>query len=136
VRTPGACIVAYCLIAVGCAGPLVGGSNSELEQIGPYPANYKQVFAAYIQRAFYDPAALRDVAISAPVQGKLSSIPGWLVCLQTNAKNRAGKYEGPVKRTYLIRNGTIADVLMKAPFCDTATLQPWPEAESKAPPKP
>ena len=132
---PVACIVAYCLMAVGCAGLLVGGSG-DLNQIGPYPANYKQIFAAYLPRGFSDPPSLRDVAISAPVQGKLSSIPGWLVCLQTNAKNRAGKYEGPVKRLYLIRNGAITDVLMNAPFCDKAPLQPWPEAERKIPPKP
>jgi hypothetical protein len=124
------CILAYCSAVVGCIGPLADTSGT-LDQYGPYPENYRQVFRAYLPKAFRDPDSLRDVAISIPTQGKMASIPGWLVCLQTNAKNRSGKYEGPTRRLYLMRDGTIADVLMKAPFCDHVSLQPWPASERR-----
>lgn len=118
-------VAAFLWTVAGCAGTLMGGSSA-LDQIGPYPENYRQIFKAYIGRAFYDPPSLRDVAISAPVKGKLWSIPGWLVCLETNARDpHSGRYEGKVKRLYLLRNGAIADVLMKAPYCDSVVLAPW-----------
>lgn len=129
------CILTSCLAVIGCAGCLVGGTNT-LDQYGRYPENYKQMFSSYLPKAFRDPDSLRDVAISIPTQGKMASIPGWLVCLQTNAKDRSGKYEGPIRRLYLIRDGAIADVLMKAPFCVSARLQPWPASERRALAKP
>ena len=129
-RAPLVCVLVYCLTIVGCVGPLAGTSNT-LDQYGPYPENYKQVFRTYLPKAFRDPDSLRDVAISIPIQGKMASIPGWLVCLQTNAKDRSGKYEGPTRRLYLMRDGAIADVLMKAQFCDKVSLQPWPTAERR-----
>jgi hypothetical protein len=128
-RASAICILVYCLAVVGCVGPLAGSDT--LDQYGPYPGNYKQVFGTYLPKAFRDPDSLRDVAISIPAQGKMASIPGWLVCMQTNAKDRSGKYEGPTRRLYLMRDGAIADVLMKAPFCDTVSLEPWPEAERR-----
>jgi hypothetical protein len=129
-RTFLTCILAACFAVVGCARPLAGGHNTR-DHYGPYPENYKQVFRSYLPKAFRDPDSLRDVAISIPTKGKMASIPGWLVCLQTNAKDRSGKYEGPVRRLYLMRDGAIADVRMKAPFCDKAGLQPWPASERR-----
>lgn len=120
-------VAAFLFAAVGCAGSL--GGSSSLDQIGAYPDNYKQIFRSYIERAFYEPQSLRDVAISAPARGKLGSVPGWIVCLKTNAKDRpSGKYGGPATRAYLIRNGAITDVLINASICDNTPLEPWPEA--------
>jgi hypothetical protein len=114
-----------CLGIAACAAPPAVTPQSA----GPVPENYKAILKAHIEKNYFDPYSLRNVAISKPALGKIGSEPGWLVCLQNNAKNRMGGYVGLKKDAYLIRNGGIIGSEDAALVCDTLQLEPWPEME-------
>ena len=94
------------------------------------PSDYRRLMKTYINKDFFDPYSLRDVALSEPVAGQMYGSYGWIVCLQANAKNRMGGYIGLSKTAYLIKNNAIATTEKNSPFCETVPLQPWPEMES------
>jgi hypothetical protein len=100
------------------------------QNAGPAPENYKAILKAHIEKNYFDPYSLRNVAISKPTLGKIGSDPGWLVCLQNNAKNRMGGYVGLKKDAYLIRNGVVIGSEDGAQVCETLQLEPWPEMET------
>ncbi len=112
-------------LLAGCASPTINA-----DQAGPFPANYKAIMAAYIRQTYFDPYSMRDVAISAPVLGRIEYDSGWLLCLQANAKNRMGGYTGLKKTAYLVKYNSVAADLEDAPVCETLQLLPWPEMEN------
>ena len=108
--------VIICLGITACASPSVAPQSA-----GSAPQNYKAILKAHIEKNYFDPYSLRNVAISSPVLGKIGPDPGWLVCLQNNAKNRMGGYVGLKKDVYLIRNGAIINSEAAAPVLRYAT---------------
>ena len=119
-----AAVIIYLGIAA-CVAPPVTPQGA-----GPAPENYKAILKAHIEKSYFDPYSLRNVAISKPTLGKIGPNPGWLVCLQSNAKNRMGSYVGLKKDAYLIRNGIIIGSEDEAPVCETLQLDPWLETET------
>ena len=117
--------VVTCLGIAGCVAPTVTPQNA-----GPAPENYKAILKAHIEKNYFDPYSLRNVAVSKPALGKIGTNPGWLVCLQSNAKNRMGGYVGLKKDAYVIRNGIVIGSEDAAPVCETLQLEPWPEMET------
>jgi hypothetical protein len=117
--------VIACLGIATCAAP-----PAPQQSAGPAPENYKAILKAHIEKSYFDPYSVRNVAVSKPTLGKIGSEPGWVVCLQSNAKNRMGGYVGLKKDAYLIRNGIIINSETEAPVCEALQLEPWPEIET------
>ena len=113
------------LLLVGCA------VTPNPEAIGPYPSDYKETLKAYVLRTYFDPYSIRSVAVSQPIQGHLFFQQGWIVCLESNAKNRMGGYIGLQRTAYLLNRGNVAHAMEKAPLCDNAQVSysAWPELE-------
>lgn len=70
--------------------------------------------------------------MSRPVPGRMMLQSGWIVCFQTNAKNRMGGYVG-LKQTAFLFQG---EELVSAPdanalACEGIPLEPWPELEGR-----
>ena len=120
IKKVGLLIVALSLCGCGSVTPTV-------QQIGPYPDNYRSVVKAYMKQTFVDPASIRDVSISAPVAASADFDQGWRVCVQANAKNRLGGYTGLETTAYFFRNGVIAVVYDGQGLCDNVAMTPWPE---------
>lgn len=101
------------------------------DAIGPYPSNFKESLKAHVLRTYFDPYSIRSVSVSEPIQGHLYFQQGWLVCLESNAKNRMGGYIGLQRTAYLFNRGSIVQTMDKAGLCDNAKLgySPWPELE-------
>ena len=103
----------------------------DLAQIGPYPADYKELIKGHIDRSFFDPYSMRNVAISYPNQGHIFFKQGWIICLEANAKNRLGGYTGLKKQAYLVNNGQVINSVGGQGICDGVSLSPWPEMENR-----
>ena len=74
---------------------------------------------------------MRDVAISAPIEGNMGIYGyGWIVCVQANSKNRMGGYIGLTNSSYLIKNNTVTVFKENDDFCDGVQFAPWPEMEN------
>jgi hypothetical protein len=101
---------------------------------GPYPIHYEDMIRAWAQKTYGDPATVRDIAYSPPVKGSIGTLHGWLVCLQTNARNRAGAYEGLKRTALLINSGAVVEATTNAPVCKDTSLQPWPGMLGRPPP--
>lgn len=110
---------------------LIGSCTVTLDKdkLGPFPENYKDIVAHRIKETFYDPYSMRDVSISLPQSGHMLYRQGWIVCLESNAKNRMGGYVGLQRTAYLINRGSIIDVFEDAPMCNEVSIAPWPEME-------
>jgi hypothetical protein len=113
-------------LATGCAVT----TQITREEAGPYPENYKEIIASYIKSSFKDPYSLKDVMISKPMPYKILHRAGYVVCLQTNAKNSYGGYVGISHNEIMIEGqkvwGTGND------YCyQRGGLEPWPEMEGK-----
>ena len=117
-------VVAMPILIAGCMEGYTGAT-------GLYPYDYKEITKAYIEKTFPDPKSLRTVAIGDPVKGNVGKELGWIVCLQANAKNRAGGYEGVKRTALLISDGAVTRSTTNAPFCYEKVLEPWPEMEGR-----
>jgi len=101
------------------------------DAIGPYPTDYKQMLKSHVLRTYFDPYSIRSVSVSQPIQGHLFFRQGWIVCLESNAKNRMGGYIGLQRTAYLLNRGNVVQTMEKAPLCNDAQVSysPWPELE-------
>lgn len=99
------------------------------EAIGPYPLEYKDILKTYILRTYYDPYSIRSASVSLPMEGQIFFQQGYVVCLEANAKNRMGGYVGLKRTAYLINRGAVVQTMENLPWCEKASLFPWPEIE-------
>lgn len=119
---------ALLLLTLAACAPTVSREN-----VGPYPANWREQLAAEIRQSFFDPYTLRDVAVSEPSMGHLGQRTGWVVCLRANGKNRMGAYTGVKDTVYLLRDGALTGgVTDFNRYCQTLEMRPWPEMEAQA----
>jgi hypothetical protein len=125
--------LACLLVAVGAAvgacsvGRLTGddpGPSDDTLDINE--AAYKPDILAMLRVYINDPTQMRDATISQPM-GRQQR---FRVCLQLNAKNRAGEYPG-VKDYVAIFVASRLDQLVEAKpeQCSSASYRPFPEAE-------
>lgn len=101
------------------------------KQVGPYPAQYKEIVKQYVDKTYYDPYSMRGVAISRPQKGHLFFQQGWIVCFRTNAKNRMGGYTGLSEVAILINRHEVVNSMDDAPLCEGVAFEPWPEMENR-----
>ncbi|MCY4487944.1 MAG: hypothetical protein OXF11_12645 [Deltaproteobacteria bacterium] len=126
--TIGTCIMKWIigmlpvLILTGCSAPRV-------EDIGPYPAHYKELIHEYIQEAYFDPYSIRSARISSPRRGYMIFGQGWYVCTQFNTKNRMGGYTGLKDTVFRIRHGVVLGAFPGLVACENEHYDPWPELE-------
>lgn len=101
------------------------------DAVSPSPTNYRQTIKAYVFRTYFDPYSIRSAFISQPIYGYLSSRQGWIVCLESNAKNIMGSYIGIQRTAYLLDQDNEVYTMENAPLCDHSqiTYFPWPELE-------
>ena len=123
-------------VSVGCAS--LDQPNTSL---GPFPTDFKTTIKKHVLRSFFDPYSIRDASISEPVGSRTGEPDGWLVCLETNAKNRMGGYTGLSRTAYYVRLGGQVVGLETGDYgnysCSgrtltgtrTLTFSPWPELE-------
>ena len=123
-------------VSVGCAS--LDQPNTSL---GPFPTDFKTTIRKHVLRSFFDPYSIRDASISEPVGSRTGEPDGWLVCLETNAKNRMGGYTGLSRTAYYVRLGGQVVGLETGDYgnysCSgrtltgtrTLTYSPWPELE-------
>lgn len=110
-------------------------SRTELVAANDAPAaapDYRAPVAAYIDRYMVNANALRDVKIGQPFAGKANGRSGEIVCVELNAKNRAGKYTGSKRIAFLIQNETVVDSDYQDPICHDQQLAAWPEMDANA----
>lgn len=106
------------LLTIGFALSACAPSQQQINSadIGAYPVNYKtHINAAVDQLGFFDPDSVKIRNISTPVKGYYKNIDnpleaytnkyGWIVCFETNGKNRLGGYTGYKKNFLAINNG-------------------------------
>jgi hypothetical protein len=82
-----------CLGIAACAAPPVTPQNA-----GPAPENYKAILKAHIEKNYFDPYSLRNVAISKPTLGKIGPNPGWVRLLAEQRKKPHGRLCGIEER--------------------------------------
>jgi hypothetical protein len=119
--------LAMAILVAGCAGQDTDGT-------GPYPIHYEDITKAWVQKTYADPSSVRDIALAPPIRGHIGDKNGWLVCLQTNARSRAGGYEGLKRTALLINNGAVVQATTNAPVCKETSLEPWPGMIGRPPP--
>ena len=121
-------------LAALAAALLLGGCavKPDHAQIGPYPAEYRDLVKGHIDRTFFDPYTMRNVSISYPSQGHLFFRQGWLVCVEANAKNRFGAYTGLKRQVYLINEDRVINSMDGSRICSELALSPWPDMENRA----
>jgi hypothetical protein len=118
-------LLGYAAVISGCA------VTPSREAIGPYPNNSRAIIKAHVMRTYFDPYSIRSASVSQTIEGHLYFQQGWLVCLESNAKNRMGGYVGIQRTAYLINRGSIVQTMEKAPLCDDPQFfySPWSELE-------
>lgn len=100
------------IVLAGCAS-----SAEPMDNIGPSPANYRDMARAHIRSHFYDPYSVRDVEVSQPFLGgtvindSMESGRGWVVCVRANAKNRFGAYTGTEVTLFVAREGRVVHTI-------------------------
>lgn len=117
--------VLFVVLISGCA------VTPNQDAIGPYPTDYKETIKAHVLRTYFDPYSVRSASVSQPIQGYLFFQQGWIVCLESNAKNRMGAYIGVQRTAYLLNRETIVRTMENAPLCDKpqVSYSSWPELE-------
>jgi hypothetical protein len=78
---------------------------------GPYPQDYQQRIAAFMQANLRDPGSAMYTAPKPPVKayaGMRNYTYGWATCMSVNAKNGFGGYTGANLYYFLFRDGSVA----------------------------
>ena len=81
----------------------------------PTYVEIKKYIREHIKRFFVDPDSVKDIRIRKPISDKKYGF--WLICFESNAKNRFGGYAGSKLSAVAIRNGKI--VLEKSKYDQT-----------------
>ncbi|MCG7201194.1 hypothetical protein MD273_15780 [Marinobacter pelagius] len=100
------------------------------KEAGPYPENYKERVAGYIDQAYKDPGSLKSVSISQPIPYRIFDDIGYIVCFKANAKNSYGGYTG-VKTQQIMLEPDNTWNTGGTNGCEQANYQPWPEMEQR-----
>lgn len=119
-------ITLCCLLALtGCA------VTPNPEAMGPFPNNYKEIVMDHVLHTYFDPYSIRSASISYPARGHILFQQGWIVCLESNAKNKMGGYIGLRRTAYLLHGGAVVREAPNAPMCDGSSVyyDEWPELE-------
>lgn len=101
------------------------------EAMGPFPNDYKEIVMDHVLHTYFDPYSIRSASISYPAQGHIVFQQGWIVCLESNAKNKMGGYIGLQRTAYLLHEGSIVREAPNAPLCNDSSVyyDKWPELE-------
>lgn len=120
-------IAALSSILAGCA------IQPDRVAIGPFPSDFKEIIREHVLRTFFDPYSIRSASVTLPFEGHISFQQGWIVCLESNSKNKIGGYVGLQRTAFLINNDKVVQSIAKAHVCNTSqnTYRPWPELEQK-----
>lgn len=114
--------------ALLCVFALTGCTSPALQSAGSYPNDYKKLAADKMREDFFDPYTLKDVWISAPVEGHLQFNLGWIVCVRANGKDKAGTYAGRKEIAYLLNKGLVLEEGEQV-GCADARYTEWVEME-------
>ena len=92
---------------IGLAGCATPPPSSNPDDYGPEPTNVEQIIRAYMDRALKDPGSAQ-VRFDRPLRrGWYSGQYGWVQCLQINAKNSFGGYNGFRPNFFFIKHGRV-----------------------------
>ena len=83
----------------------------------PTYVEIKKYIREYIKRSFFDPDSVKDIRIRKPISDKKYGF--WLICFESNAKNRFGGYVGSKLSAVAIRNGKIVLEKSKGKYAHT-----------------
>ena len=100
------------------------------EKAGPYPYDYKQRVAEYIDSSYKDPGSMKSVSISSPIPYKILDDIGYIVCFRANAKNSYGGYIG-IKTHQLMLEPDNTWNTGGTNGCENADFQSWTEMEHR-----
>lgn len=114
------------LMLAGCAAPKMAVVPSNPSEAGQAPVNYRKFVQNHLQQTLVDPGSLQGLVISAPKLSKCeeityggggikSTLHGWLVSVQFNAKNTSGGYSGKQLRDYWFQGERIKLVTSHPP---------------------
>lgn len=115
------------LLVGGCAAT---GSPIDTKAIdSPKPSNHKRIALEFMRTSLFDPYSVRDARVSFPRWGGPVFTPGWVVCVEANAKNRMGAYTGRQTTALVIKNDRVINTGNEM-FCgEGTTFEPFPELE-------
>ena len=96
-----------------------------------YPPNYKADILAVLRVYLNDPTHVRDAGVSEPFLQPVGGRNRYTVCVRLSARKSNGDY-GPVKSHVAYFLSGRLDRLIEAnqKQCDSASYQPFPEAEN------
>ncbi|MDO8811894.1 MAG: hypothetical protein Q7J38_07705 [Gallionella sp.] len=118
--------IAMCIVLTACSG--VGTLKSDgQENVGPYPANWKNIIASYIRNNYVDPHSIIDSEAAPPFRNQKLFYDTWTVCIRNNAKNRFGGYTGRQITAIGIKHGQIDLVEENEKYdCERVKFEPFP----------
>jgi hypothetical protein len=132
------------ILLVGCAPdasrPKLASPTGNTVQASIDPpdsrnSNYQAPVAAYIKRYFVHAESLRGVKISEPFSGKLHDRAESIVCVEMDAKNKAGSYTGSKRTAFLVEDDKVIESDYDTPVCRDQQLAAWPEMDTGASPR-
>lgn len=128
------------LLLVGCQTAAQDSATTQASSTSGPPANYRQLAAEHVKKAFFDPYSIRDAEISAPKKGSGPSLNSdgfntpWVVCLRANAKNRMGAYAGRKVTALAMSDAAVVNSWDESQFsqtvCGDAAYERFPEIEA------
>jgi len=125
------------LVLFGCYAPhanppqQAGGDivEASLQPTDVAESGYQASVAAYIKRYFVHADSLRAVKIGEPFSGKLHGRAGSIVCVEMDAKNRAGSYTGLKRTAFLVKDQKVIESDYDSSLCRSQQLAAWPEMD-------
>jgi len=125
------------LVLFGCNAPhanppqQAGGDivEASLQPTDVAESGYQASVAAYIKRYFVHADSLRAVKIGEPFSGKLHGRVGSIVCVEMDAKNRAGSYTGLKRTAFLVKDQKVIESDYDSSLCRSQQLAAWPEMD-------
>jgi hypothetical protein len=109
-------VLALCVFSSLLASTVAFDLNAEnaaadVSLYGPYPANYKEIVAKWLETQLIDAASARIEWKGEPKPADLGTkdehLYGYLVEFTVNSRNRFGAYTGKQNHGALIRNGEV-----------------------------
>jgi len=117
-------VIGSLMAACGGVGEVRRGGE---ENVGPYPTNWKEIAASYIQNSYLDPRSVVDSEAAPPFRNNRLFFDAWTVCIRNNAKNQFGGYTGRRITELGIKHGQVVTVDDKNDmFCRNARFEPLP----------
>jgi hypothetical protein len=133
------CVFLMPFLLVGCYAPHANPPKEaaagdavavSLEPTDATGSAYQVPVATYIKRYIVHADSLREVKIGEPFSGKLHGRAGPIVCVEMNAKNKAGSYTGLKRTAFLIEEQKVIESDYDTPVCKNRQLVAWPEMDT------